>query len=301
MTITTIVLVIAFSSIYFAAAESANHRHPAPNNSHIDYPEDVSLIIEDRITVERRESLTSLLFTLLATGFFVELAALIAAIYFSERAVQPVQDAYNAQKTFIANASHEIKTPLAAIQANLEAADIQGNHWLDNVASEVEDLAALNQQLLTLARIDGDLQTKKETTDVNLKSYLDQLISPFTPRLDQKKIKLTVNTDHLHHQKTPIIKADFKQIFGILFDNAIKYGKHAISITLKDHSIAITNDGTTISAEGLTHIFDRFYQTDKSKNGVGLGLAIAKQVADSNHWRLSATSDQKTTTFTLDF
>lgn len=299
MTITTIVLVIAFSAIYFIAAEAANQRHPKHDNLQIVYTEDISHLIEDRITLERRESLASLFMALLTTGLFVEAIALIAAIYFSEQSVRPVQKAYNAQKTFIANASHEIKTPLAAIQANLEAADIKGNHWIDNIQSEVEDLTALNNQLLTLARLEGEFTPKKDYSTINLLDYTNQLLTPIRPRLEQKQIELSIDSSQLSKPKASLPRADLKQILNILLDNAIKYCDQKIIITLENNSITVANDGATISAKNLPHIFDRFYQTDKSKNGVGLGLAIAKQVADQNHWHLSATSDHKLTTFNL--
>jgi len=299
MTITTIVLVIAFSAIYFIAAEAAKQRHPMRDNIQFPYTEDISHFIEDRITLERRESLASLFITLLATGLIVEAIALVAAIYFSEQSVRPVQKAYNAQKTFIANASHEIKTPLAAIQANLEAADIKGNHWIDNIQSEVEDLTALNNQLLTLARLEGEFAPKKDYSVINLTDYINQLLTPLQPRLEQKQIKLSVDNSRLSRPKVNLPRTDFKQILNILLDNAIKYCNQKITLTIENNSVTVTNDGATISTKNLPHIFDRFYQTDKSKNGVGLGLAIAKQVAQQNHWHLIATSNQDSTSFSL--
>ena len=92
------------------------------------------------------------------------------------------------------------------------------------------------------------------------------------------------------------------QILTILFDNAVKYCDKAIELNVKSRSISVKNDGATIPSEDLPHIFERFYQSDKSSEGVGLGLAIAQSLAEKNHWKLSASSSEKTgTIFTLEF
>ena len=92
-----------------------------------------------------------------------------------------------------------------------------------------------------------------------------------------------------------------KQILNILLDNAIKYSDKKINIEVNAHEITVKNDGTTIEKEKLAHLFERFYQVDKTKNGVGLGLAIANEVAEKNGWKLVADSDKKSTSFTLKF
>ena len=71
-------------------------------------------------------------------------------------------------------------------------------------------------------------------------------------------------------------------------------------VMLNNHDFTITNDGAKISKDALPHIFERFYQADKTADGVGLGLSIAKSIADRNHWKLEVKSD-KDTTFVLHF
>lgn len=294
---TTVVLLIAFSAIYFSASASINHP-PTPRDNDLLQNQEVMELFQNRLDLEHEQSMRSLLFILIITGICVEIAVFLISFYLADQSIQPVKETYEAQKMFIANASHEIKTPLAVIQANLEAADIHGNHWIDNIAIKTEELANLNQQLLMLARVESGIDPSKDLTEINLKPYVQKITAPLLPQIDQKTAHLKIKSP-----KTPVKisvhEPSLKQILCILLDNAIKYCDHSITIDLSNHQISITNDGTTISQEQLTHIFERFYQTDKTKSGVGLGLAIAHQLAEQNHWRLTASSDAQSTTFTL--
>lgn len=295
--VTTTVLIVAFASIYFVAQETAAQR-PINAFNTIQTNEETSITISAHIKAERRESLRSLLVSLLTVGMLVELAVVVLSYLWAETAIQPVQESYEAQKTFIANASHEIKTPLAAISANLEAANISGNRWIENTEREVQKLTALNQELLTLTRIDGGKLAAGHAESVELKPFLQTLIDDFTARAKAQKrqLKLSVTPPSA---RFVLVKTDCEQILSILLDNAIKYSKKQINVCYRDKKIIIENDGAKIVAKDLPHIFERFYQADKSSSGVGLGLAIARSLAERNHWQLSVSSD-KLTRFTLD-
>ena len=293
---TTAVLVIAFGAIYLTAANSAERRGPAPTEMRPEFNQEFNKYLDERIAEERKTSLNELLISLIVTGAVVEVMVFLISLYLANQAIKPVKTAYLAQKEFIANASHEIKTPLAVIQANLEAADIKGNKWINNVAIKAEELTSLNNQLLTLARLEAHTNVKT-IEKINLKSFLDSQITPLEPEI--KKQKITVKINNQTTKDLSLNTAGFKQILNILLDNAIKYCDKKITITISDGEVKIKNDGATISKEKLPHIFDRFYQTDKTKSGVGLGLAIAKKLAEENHWDLFADSTISSTTFTL--
>ena len=302
MLTTTIVLVVSFSVLYSTVSSQINNRPmPTPNNNmsvvfdnkfNASFSEEVFKHIE----ADRRESTQNLLNSFITTGICIEILMFLITLYLANQIVRPVKETYEAHKQFIANASHEIKTPLAVIQANIEAADIKGNEWIDNAAKKTEELAELNNQLLTLARIDVNTnEIKKE--EIYTSKFINDLIKPLKPQIEKKGINLAINIEKDH--KVSINKAGLKQALNILLDNAIKYSDKNITIEQKGSEIKITNDGAIIEKGKLNHIFERFYQTDKTKEGVGLGLAIAKEISNKNNWKLTASSDEKSTSFML--
>ncbi|MBQ9029296.1 HAMP domain-containing histidine kinase [Candidatus Saccharibacteria bacterium] len=294
----TAVLLIAFSTIYAIAYNATmGGGRPPRSEFHGRVPDDISTMFEQQLEDERKSHLDTLLLTLIITGISLEIIVIIFSILHAESSIKPVRDAYEAQKNFIANASHEIKTPLAVIQANLEAADIQGNQWIDNVAKKTEELTALNNQLLSLARMESHTDEIKPEK-INLQATIEDVTSCYLPKLAEKGAKLKIVAEKDNYEHT-VNLPEFKQLLNILVDNAVKYCDKKITITISEKQVAVKNDGTTIPQENLSHIFDRFYQTDKTKSGVGLGLAIGKTIADHNKWHLTVDSDKKSTTFTL--
>lgn len=292
--ITTVVITAVFATIYITSTHSANNRPPMQGMNATFYSDDVEDFIEITIHNEKQAAAQQLLTTLIVSGLVIEIAVALVSYYLAEEAIKPVREAYDAQKIFIANASHEIKTPLAAIAANLEAADIHGNHWISNVEKETEKLAALNRELLTLART--DLVTTRETSEVEIGALVKETAKSFNPRMKNLKFEEKI----LSSEKVKINREDFAQILSILLDNAVKYADTKIKLYVDAHKLTISNDGAKISAEALPHIFERFYQADKTAEGVGLGLAIAQSLAERNHWKLTATTG-KMTTFELQF
>ena len=293
MGITSLVLVVVFTAIYISSTRMANNRPPMPNDRREEFSEDVENFVEKSIEEERRIASRELLIMLVVSGIAIEIIVAFVSYYLADEAIKPVREAYEAQKVFIANASHEIKTPLAAIAANLEAADIKNNRWISNVEKETAKLTALNGELLTLART--DLVNTVNLEEVDLGAVLNREIKTFEPRLNGIDFEKNITTG----EKIKINVADLVQIFNILLDNAIKYCDKKISVNLAGRELVVKNDGTVISEKDLTHIFDRFYQADKSAEGVGLGLSIAKTLADRNNWKISAKSTDSETEFVV--
>lgn len=301
LAVTTLVLTVSFGSIYVVAQNAAAQRQNITANIIAPgYTQVVAESFREQMEVERRASLKTLLTSLIIVGILEEIVVAVLSYVMAEEAIRPVREAYEAQKIFIANASHEMKTPIAAIMANLEVADIQDNPWIDNVSHEVKSLATLNQELLMLARAENAMAAAKTSESVVLRKFVENTIEPFKSRIKQENITFIFKTQ-LRDGKVKIVKNDLSQIIGILMDNAIKYCDKTITLNLTSKTLSIANDGAKITERDLPHIFDRFYQTDKSSEGVGLGLAIAKTVADRNGWKLSATSNTQTTKFTLEF
>ncbi len=290
----TVIIVIAFASIFFATAVS--HREPV--NMHRESAESSEMTerFEEVVKNDRANRLQNLGFTLIAVGLMIEFLVFGVSYYLSERAVTPVKQAYEKQKEFIVNASHELKTPIAAARANFEALGTTEQPWTDNVDMELDRASKLVNDLLTLARTDGRTTSLKKK-EVDVAKIVEKRAQLVKARLGDKTLKVNVPKTC----KVVLAESDLMQVLDILFDNAAKYSKSFIEVTVNEKSIAVVNDGKTIPADKLEKIFDRFYQTDKTAEGSGLGLAIAKAVADQNRWKLVANSDKKTTTFTLSF
>ena len=310
----TAVILVAFSSIYIIATKTSNERKNRPEfepgqmfqefkpQDQTEISKRVLTEIDLQVKAERDASLKTLLISLIISGITIEAIIALFSIYLAEQFVKPVRNAYNTQKEFIANASHEIKTPLAVIQANLEAADIHDNKWLDNAMKKAEDLAELNNQLLELARNESFTEDIKQT-DVNLTKTVMNCIEAFNPKADAEGKSITFSFCIPKDYKTRLNKKAFEQILSIYLDNGIKYAKNTIGVNIKKDRIAVISDGKPIPENKLPHLFDRFYQTDKTTEGVGLGLAIAKSVAKRNGWKVYAEvePDLKTNIFYLEF
>ena len=290
----TVIIVIAFASIFFATAVS--HREPVNMHRESTESSEMTERFEEVVKRDRANRLQNLGFTLIAVGLMIEFLVFGVSYYLSERAVTPVKQAYEKQKEFIANASHELKTPIAAARANFEALGTTEQPWTDNVDMELDRASKLVNDLLTLARTDGRTTSLKKK-EVDVAKIVEKRAQLVKARLGDKALKVNVPKTC----KVVLAESDLMQVLDILFDNAAKYSKSFIEVIVNEKSIAVVNDGKTIPADKLEKIFDRFYQTDKTAEGSGLGLAIAKAVADQNRWKLVANSDKKTTTFTLSF
>lgn len=251
--------------------------------------------MKDFIKNDRREGSERLLVTLLCIGVIIEVATFVIVYFASQKIVEPVKDSYDKQKLFIANASHELKTPLAIIQANMEALDVskENEKWKSNIEDEIGHANKLVLDLLQLAKMDAGNIKKGAIEDINLKAEIEKRIKMFKPKFIGS-ISLKDSSDN-KTIKPP--KQALLQVLDILLDNATKYGDKKISVALDKDKVTVSNDGTMVSSEDLEKVFDRFYQADKSKDGSGLGLAIAKALCEQNGWSIKCASGSGKTTF----
>ncbi len=293
--VSSLIIVFAFSLVYGVAAyEQSNNAFVVPNefNSSIE----MRRVFMRGAEQARDEHLGRLALVLVIVGVLTEILVFIVSYYFAEQSIKPVREAYEKQKDFIANASHELKTPIAAAQANFEALGTDEQPWTSNVEMELDRASKLVGDLLLLARTDGRSAEaeKKEVDAVKLVRKHAQLIEA---RLGEKKLELDVPKS----LRLKLVAADFEQVLDILLDNAVKYSKTRIVVKITTKSLSVENDGQTIAADQLEQVFERFYQTDKTARGSGLGLAIAKSLAEQNNWKIVAQSEKGLTRFTLSF
>ena len=286
--ISSVIILISFTSIFMIMSMTIRAR------------EDIALRSRDtcieEIIRERNSHVTRLGVTLLSVGVILELLIFAVSSIIAEQLVKPVQEAYEQQREFIANASHELKTPIAAIRANFEALDVEEEPWTDNIDLELDKAQNLVRDLLLLARMDGRVE-KAPKKRCDLSEIVKKHVKAIEVRLDGKKLKTDIAEDVV----ATLMQDDFVQILSILLDNAAKYAKSWVSVELKNNYVKVENDGKEIPAAKMEHIFERFYQVDKTATGVGLGLSIAKSAADHNGWEIIADSNKKSTSFTLYF
>lgn len=286
--ISSVIILISFTSIFMIMSMTIRAR------------EDIALRSRDtcieEIIRERNSHVARLGVTLLSVGVILELLIFAVSSIIAEQLVKPVQEAYEQQREFIANASHELKTPIAAIRANFEALDVEEEPWTDNIDLELDKAQNLVRDLLLLARMDGRVE-KAPKKRCDLSEIVKKHVKAIEVRLDGKKLKTDIAEDVV----ATLVQDDFVQILSILLDNAAKYAKSWVSVELKNNYVKVENDGKEIPATKMEHIFERFYQVDKTATGVGLGLSIAKSAADHNGWEIIADSNKKSTSFTLYF
>lgn len=227
--------------------------------------------------------------------------------------ISRMQDAFQREKHFTADASHELKTPLAIVKGTLEVLirkPREREHYEARIQfclKELNRMAKLIDQLLMLARYESS-KMNPHIEKVELSQHIDRLTERMLPSATTKEIAITIDQN-----ENTWISADpgmLDMILDNILSNAIKYSPNnsTIAIAVKNNAntivCSISNQGAGIPEEKLHAIFERFYRVDESRNsgtgGFGLGLSIVKKLADLQQIEVSVTSEtSKGTTFTL--
>ena len=194
----------------------------------------------------------------------------IIAKKISETIVKPVEDSFEKQKQFVSDASHELKTPLAVIEANADVLQdkIGENKWITYIQNEVQSMNKLVNDLLVLARMENTNTEPNQKFDLSKEVHMS--VASFESMIYEKKIKLEINIDDGIEFNGD--KEDIKHIISIILDNAIKHTKENGKIivnALKEKNnvkIEIKNQGEPIPEEEREKIFERFYRVDKARS-----------------------------------
>ena len=265
--------------------------------------EDGSRIIALADVTAEREVLARLILSFLLSSAVLLICIFLLSLYFANRSIKPVKEMWDKQKQFIADASHELKTPLAAINTNVDVvlshpSDTVGEQakWLEYIKSEAERLTNLTGNLLFIARVDGTAQIPMQTV----------LVSDIfeSSSMNMEAVAFEKGKNYFYETEPGIYaNANADQITRlslILIDNAIKYSDKNIEIGLKriqkDSAVFfVKNDGEVIPKDEQTKIFDRFYRVDKSRTGnsYGLGLSMAKEIAQLHGAKLTVESSKE--------
>ena len=273
----------------------------------------------------------SLLVVLVLAGLGALLVFLVISVFFSRWALRPVEQAWNEQNQFLADASHELKTPLTVILANMSIAlknpsstVASQNQWLEGTQHEAENMQHLVNDMLTLAKADAAHSTNMKLlggagtsagsafSKVDFSTLAESSVLQFESVAFEQGLSVE---DHV--QEGLFVQGDeakLGRLLGTLLDNACKYAAPASVVTMRCWEegstvrLSVQNFGNTVAPEDLPHLFDRFYRTDKARtrttgNGAsshGLGLAIAQGIATEHGGSIAVTSTEaKGTTFTV--
>jgi signal transduction histidine kinase len=205
------------------------------------------------------------------------------------------------RREFIANISHELRTPITVIRGSLKALydgvitdPEQLKDYYGQMLNESVFLQNLVNDLLDLSRLQNP-DFKVGMQELNLSDVLSDAVRSAQNMARQKQINIKQETD----VQIRVFSGDYsrlRQMFLIVLDNAIKFSAPGgdIIVTLKNNTVSIHDYGSGISETDLPYIFERFYkvQSDENKNGTGLGLAIAKQIADRHNIKITVKSEK---------
>jgi len=217
----------------------------------------------------------------------------------SARIVRPVAESYEKQKRFITDASHELKTPLAIIEADADALELDtgANEWLEDIRTQTARLTDLTGNLVSLSRMEEDAGQLR-MIDFPVSDVVAETAQSFQApaRVQGKSFELRV-------QPMLTLCGDEKairQLVGILLDNALKYTPEGGSISLalekqnRSIRLSVTNTAEAIDPKSLERLFDRFYRADTSRSsatgGYGIGLSIAQAIVTAHRGKIAASS-----------
>lgn len=245
---------------------------------------------------------------LIGVGSFV--GFFIISIFLARWAVKPVENAWNQQKQFVADASHELKTPLTVITTNVELLqsnaniDFNDKMHINNILHMTRQMRGLVESLLELARIDND-SLKFEMTKIDLSNVINDAILPFEAVFFEKNLELSSLIEAQIFTKGNA--AQIRQLLEVFLDNALHYSTDGgkVEVVLQKVSgkyclLSVSNQGIPISKEDIKNIFKRFYRGDKARtmcHNYGLGLAIAQNIVEKHKGKIWADSINGRNTF----
>jgi two-component system sensor histidine kinase CiaH len=217
-----------------------------------------------------------------------------AGYFLAGRTLRPIKLMIDEQNQFITSSSHELRTPIATLRAEMEGnllekhiSDKQARELINSNLEELDGIQALTNNLLKLAQVHSG-SSDTQIDDISLQDIIRTAERKVLPLAKKKHISLSTTI-----QDACIIgdKSRLGEVFVILFDNAIKYSPEKTAVTVnaettRNHAkVTIEDHGVGIAEKDLPHIFDRFYRADQSRSqteGFGLGLSIAKRIIETH-------------------
>lgn len=232
----------------------------------------------------------------------------IISYYLSRWMIKPSEKAIKNQKIFVANISHDLKTPITIIKANADLIEneVKNKKSIKYIKQETEKLNHLVNEMLTLTRIDNTI-SKENFKSFNFGDSLFDVVLPFESIAYEKGIRFNINIDEVTDYLGD--ESNIQKLAEILIDNAMSYTAKGgiVDVDAYENSkvvtLSVTNTGEPISDEKKVEIFDRFYRESKSRestgNHYGLGLSIASTIVKKHNGKISIESKNGKNTFTV--
>ena len=276
------------------------------SNYAFNYRSDDTIVVINTKNISNKLSL--MLFISVIVWILIELVVYFISKKITKWIIKPAVESFNKQKDFIADASHELKTPLAVIMASADElkSDKKNTKYIENIKFESDRMNKLITGLLDLSKLENE---------TNINNYKEENISKIVEKISLTfegiafENNLNIESDIEKNIMFKCSKDEIEKLISILLDNAIKhsYKESVIHINLfKEKNsiiIEVKNNGDPINPGDEEKIFERFYRADKSRNRdanrYGLGLAIAKNIVTNHNGFIKASSSDGITTFKI--
>jgi signal transduction histidine kinase len=252
---------------------------------------------------ELQQQELQLIYTLIFINLGIMMIAGGSGYFLAGRTLRPISLMIDEQNQFISDASHELRTPIATLRAEMEGkllensiSDKQARSLISSNLEELGKLQNLSNNLLKLAQIHF-INGNASREDISILEIVKTAVNKITPLAKKKNITIVIKA------REAIIngnKNTLTEVFVILLDNAVKYSPEDTEINVSSINLAqkikisVADQGIGISEKDLPHIFERFYRADKSRSqtaGYGLGLSIAKNIIESHSGSINVTSE----------
>ncbi len=227
----------------------------------------------------------------------------LLSYWFAGRTLKPIEESHKAQSRFTSDASHELRTPLTNMKVENEVflrqksfTESEARELITSNLEEVERLENLSSSLLDLTHY---AQTPLKLTVLKATPLVSEAITHASKHAKTKQITITqqLPEGHIEGHRDSLL-----QLIGIILDNAIKYGPDGGTVTVQgkiegsNYIVSIIDQGPGIPSGDLPHIFDRLFRGDKARSskvsGYGLGLALAKEIAEANHITITVRNNE---------
>lgn len=230
--------------------------------------------------------------TIVALGIMFLIVTLAAG-----KATKPIAESYEKQRRFITDAGHELKTPIAIINADTEVMELDTGEteWTRDIKAQTKRLSDLTADLIFLSRME-EAEKSLSFIDFPFSDMVEDAAQSFVTLAKTQNRTLSVSVE-------PMLEVNgdekaLRQLVGILLDNAIKYSPDGGKIELntaksgKNVVLTVVNDAENVSPDSVKHMFDRFYRGDESRSsekpGYGIGLSIAKAIVEAHKGKITA-------------